>query len=133
MLADQGQIVLIIAGGGRGAIISAWMAETNAWKVQLGNRVEILSNLFSDREEFLGYGEVSRIYGYAVHEGGAKQFELEVDILETPIPLRYGSTADLRIIVGRRSILDILMGIESKEAIVAGQAAPARPAGGSER
>ncbi len=121
MLADQGQVVLIIAGLGESPVLSAWMGEKDAWKVRPGQPVEILSNLFTNPEEFLGLGGVSEVYGYAVHEGGARTFGLEVDIKSTPIPLRYGSTADLRIIVGRRSILQIAFGIESDSAIEAGK------------
>jgi len=121
MLASQGQIVMIIAGLSREPIITAWMGETDAWKVRPGQPVEILSNLFTDPEEFQGLGEISQVYGYAVHEGGARTFGLEVDIKETPIPLRYGSTADLRVIVGRRSILQTIFGIETDSAIEAGR------------
>ena len=115
MLADAGQIVLIIAGSEGGTVIDAWVPETNAWKVRLGQRVEILSNLFSDREGFLGFGRISKSSGYAVDGGGTRTFELEVAVEESPMPLKYGSTADLRIIVGRRSILKILLGIENRD------------------
>ena len=121
MLADQGQIVMIIAGFRRDPVISAWMGETDAWKVRPGQPVEILSNLFTDPEEFQGLGEVSEVLGYAVADGGTRTFGLEVGIKETPIPLRYGSTADLRIIVGRRSILQTIFGIETESAIDAGK------------
>ena len=117
MLADQGQIVMIIAGSAKGTVISAWIPETNAWKVRLGHTVEILSNLFADREDFIGYGEISEVYGYATHEGGSRTFELEVLVKETPLPLKYGSTADLRVIVGRRSILKILLSIEDRHVV----------------
>jgi multidrug resistance efflux pump len=119
MLADQGQIVLIIAGAGAEKVIDAWVPETNAWKIRLGHPVEILSNLFADREEFIGQGEVAGFHGYAVHGGGARTFELEVKILASPLPLKFGSTADLRIIVGRRSILKILLGIEDLSVVQA--------------
>ena len=119
MLADQGQIVLIVAGEGGGDTIDAWVPETNAWKIRLGHPVEILSNLFSDREEFAGNGKISRIYGYAVHGSGVRTFELEIGIVETPLPLKYGSTADLRIIVGRRSILKFLLNIEDRDVVQA--------------
>ena len=112
MLADQGQIVMIIAGSSKGTVISAWIPETNAWKVRLGHTVEILSNLFADPEGFIGLGEVSEVYGYATQEGGSRTFELEIQVKETPLPLKYGSTADLRIIVGKRSIFKIIMNIE---------------------
>ncbi len=117
MLAEQGQIVLIIAGEGGDDTIDAWVQETNAWKIRLGHPVEILSNLFNDREEFIGAGEISRFYGYAVHGAGVRTFELEIRILETPLPLKYGSTADLRIIVGRRSILKTLLNIEDRNVV----------------
>ena len=117
MLAEQGQIVLIIAGEGGDDTIDAWVQETNAWKIRLGHPVEILSNLFNDREEFIGAGEISRFYGYAVHGGGVRTFELEIRILETPLRLKYGSTADLRIIVGRRSILKTLLNIEDRNVV----------------
>ena len=117
MQAEQGQIVMIIAGNARGPVIDAWVAETNAWKIGLGNRVEILSNLFTDPEAFVGFGKVSKFYDYAVHEGGSRSFELEVDVSDTPLPLKYGSTADLHIVVGKRSILKILLGIENRSVI----------------
>ena len=133
MLAEQGQIVMIIAGNARGPVIDAWVSETSAWKIRLGNRVEILSNLFTDPEAFMAFGEISKFYGYAVHEGGSRSFELEVGIKDTPLPLKYGSTADLYIIVGRRSILKILLGIENRSAIQDSQSHDylARPGSGS--
>ena len=121
MLASQGQIVMIIAGTSKPPVLSAWIGETDAWKVRPGQSVEILSNLFTDPEEFLAQGEVAEVYGYALDEGGARTFSLEIGIQNTPIPLRYGSTADLRIIVGRRSILYTIFGIETDSAIEAGK------------
>jgi len=117
MQASQGGIVLIVAGLEEGTVIGAWMPETNAWKVQVGHPVEILSNLFTDREGFVGEGEVAEIYGYAMHENNLRTFGLEVAVKKTPIPLRYGSTADLRIIVGRRSILQTLLSLENPDAV----------------
>lgn len=117
MLASQGKIIMIIAGFSRSPVIAGRMGETDAWKVLPGQPVEILSNLFTDPEEFQGLGEISEVYGYAVHEDGARTFGLEVAIKETPIPLRYGSTADLRVIVGRRSILQTIFGMETDFAI----------------
>lgn len=117
MQATQGGIVMIVAGLNEGKVIGAWMPETNAWKVKVGHPVEILSNLFTDREGFVGEGEVAEIYGYALHEGNVRTFGLEVAVQKTPIPLRYGSTADLRIIVGRRSILKTLLGLENLDAV----------------
>ena len=115
MLAGAGTIILIIAGDAGGTVIDAWVTETNAWKVRLGQPVEILSNLFADREEYLALGRIAEISGYAVHEGGTRTFEIEVAIEKTPMPLKYGSTADLRIIVGRRSILKIMLGIDNRD------------------
>lgn len=132
MLAEQGQIVLIIAGEGGDDTIDAWVPETNAWKIRLGHPVEILSNLFTDREEFVGAGEISRFYGYAVHGGGVRTFELEIRILKTPLPLKYGSTADLRIIVGRRSILKTLLNIEDRDVVQASRAELRDPATGDD-
>lgn len=113
MQASQGAIVMIIAGEGEGTVIGAWMPETSAWKVRPGQPVEILSNLFTDREGFVGRGEVSEVHGYAVHEGNVRTFGLEVAVKQTPIALSFGSTADLRIYVGRRSILQTILGWES--------------------
>ncbi len=113
MQANQGSIVMIIAGEGEGTVIGAWMAETSAWKVRPGQPVEILSNLFTDREGFIGQGEVSEVHGYAVIEGNVRTFGLEVIVKQTPITLSFGSTADLRIYVGRRSILQTILGWES--------------------
>ena len=123
MQANQGGIVMIVAGLEEGTVIASWMPETNAWKVQAGQPVEILSNLFTDREGFVGQGEVAEVYGYALHEGGVKTFGLEVAVKKTPIPLRYGSTADLRILVGRRSILKIMLGYENKDTVLSSSGA----------
>ena len=119
MLASMGSIVMIIAGSSQGQIIDAWVPETNTWKIRLGQPVEILSNLFSDREEFIAHGVISKFFGYAVHSGGTRTFEMEITITDTPIPLKNGSTADLRIIVGRRSILKIFLGIEDRHVVQA--------------
>ncbi len=113
MQASQGAIVMIIAGAGEGTVIGAWMPETSAWKVRPGQPVEILSNLFTDREGFVGQGEVSEVHGYAIHEGNVRTFGLEVAVKQTPIALSFGSTADLRIYVGRRSVLQTILGWES--------------------
>ena len=78
-------------------------------------------DLGADIPEFAGYGKISKFHGYAVHGGGSRTFELEVEVLETPLPLKYGSTADLRIIVGRRSILKILLGIEDRAVVQTGR------------
>ena len=121
MLAPQGGIVVIIAGLHRETVIDAWIGEASSWKVRTGNPVEILSNMFSDREDFVGQGRVSSAHGYAVNDGGARTFAIKIGSIQTPIPLRYGSTADLRVIVGRRSILKILLGIENQSAVEAGR------------
>ena len=117
MQANQGAIIMIIAGADKGTVISAWMPETSAWKVRQGQTVEILSNLFTDREGFIGIGQVGEVYGYATHEGGMRTFGLDVEVRQTPIPLTYGSTADLRIYVGRRSILKTIFGWENYDVV----------------
>jgi multidrug resistance efflux pump len=111
MRADQGAIVMIIAAG-EGPILRAWVKETNVWKVRRGQPVEILSNVFSDREEFLSMGEVVWTYPYGVSDGGERTFEIIIKIKDAAIPLPLGSTADARVIVGRRGILKILLGFE---------------------
>lgn len=121
MLASQGQIVMIIAGSDRRPVVSGWIGEGDAWKVRPGQPVEILSNLFADPEEYMAMGEVIEISGYATDESGARRFPIEISITDSPIPLRYGSTADLRIIVGRRSILFTIFGIETDSAVEAGK------------
>lgn len=112
MRADQGALVMLIAAG-EGPILRAWVKETNVWKVSRGQPVEILSNVFSDREKFLSLGEVVWTYPYGASDGGERTFEIIVKIKETIIPPPLGSTADARIIVGRRGILKILLGFES--------------------
>jgi len=111
MRADQGAIVMIIAAG-EGPILRAWVKETNVWKVRRGQPVEILSNVFSDREEFLAMGEVVWTYPYGASDGGERTFEVIIKIKDAAIPLPFGSTADARVIVGRRGILKILLGFE---------------------
>lgn len=111
MRADQGAIVMIVAAG-EGPILRAWVKETNVWKVQRGQSVEILSNVFSDREKFLTMGEVVWTYPYGLSDGGDRTFEIIVKIKDAVIPPPLGSTADARIIVGRKGVLKILLGFE---------------------
>ena len=111
MRADAGAIVAIVAAG-EGPILRAWVKETNVWKVQRGQPVEILSNVFSDREEFLSIGEVVWTYPYGASDGGERTYEIIVKIKQAVIPPPLGSTADARVIVGRRGILKILLGFE---------------------
>ncbi len=111
MRADQGAIVMIIAAG-EGPILRAYVKETNVWKVKRGQPVEILSNVFSDREKFLSIGEVVWTYPYGASDGGERTFEIIIKIKEAIIPPPLGSTADARVIVGRRGILKILLGFD---------------------
>ena len=111
MVADQGDIVMIIARG-EGSILRAWIKEINVWKVRRGQPVQILSNVFMDREEFLSTGEVIHTYPYGVDDRGERTFEIKVKIKNAVVPPPLGSTADARIIVGRRGILKILLGYE---------------------
>jgi multidrug resistance efflux pump len=112
MRADQGALVMLIAAG-EGPILRAWVKETNVWKVRRGQTVEILSNVFSDREKFLSLGEVVWTYPYGANDAGERTFEIIVKIKDAIIPPPLGSTADARVIVGRRGILKILLGFES--------------------
>jgi HlyD family secretion protein len=111
MRAEAGAIVAIVAAG-EGPILRAWVKETNVWKVRRSQPVEILSNVFSDREEFLAMGEVVWTYPYGTVDGGERTFEVIIKIKGAAIPLPFGSTADARVIVGRRGILKILLGFE---------------------
>ena len=109
--ADAGAIVMIVAAG-EGPVLRAWVKETNVWKVKLGQPVEILSNVFSDREKFLTMGEVVWTYPYGLTDGAERTFEIIIKINDAVIPPPLGSTADARIIVGRKGILKVLFGFE---------------------
>ena len=111
MRADAGAIVIIVAAG-EGPVLRAWVKETNIWKVKLGQPVEILSNVFSDREKFLTMGEVVWTYPYGETDGAERNFEIIIKIKDAVIPPPLGSTADARIIVGRKGILKVLLGFE---------------------
>ena len=139
MVADQGGIVMVLATD-KSPVLRAWVKEMNVWKVKQGQPVEILSNVFSDRERFLSRGEVVQTYPYGVSDGGERTFGVMVKFKESVIPPPLGSTADARIIVGRRGILKILLGIEdnmdqyirkdgSKPPEVVGERAAGREAG----
>ena len=112
MLADQGDVVMVIASGDE-SFLKAWVKEINIWKVKQGQPVEILSNVFSDREAFLSTGEVVQVYPYGVSGGGERAFEIMIKIKDAVIPPPLGSTADARVIVGRRGILKVWLGIEN--------------------
>ena len=125
MLADEGMILMILAAGTEGPILRAWARESGVWKVRLRDRVEILSNTVSDRKKYMCIGTVVKVHPYGQEAGGERYFEVIVKVMDSPIPLQYGSTADARIIVGRRSILKILLGIEEEAALAKGREEPA--------
>ncbi len=112
MLADQGDVVMVIASGNE-SFLKGWVKEINIWKVKKGQPVEILSNVFSNREAFLSTGEVVQVYPYGVSGGGERAFEILIKIEDAVIPPPLGSTGDARVIVGKRGILKIWLGIEN--------------------
>jgi len=104
-----GELTFIVAQGSE-ARLDAFVDEAQIHKVGFGQLVRIYPTTFDYREYGEAKGTVDEILPYAQTIGGANQFEVHIIVHETPLPLKFGSSATAHIVVGERGLLDMLLG-----------------------
>jgi len=104
-----GELLFEIATSGRTGL-HVHVDESGILKVAPGQQVRIMSSAFSYRKHGLAEGVVREVPSMALEDrarGGAK-YKVEIEVRKSPFPLKLGSTATADIIIGRRTILQIL-------------------------
>lgn len=104
-----GELVFIIAEG-TDAELRAYVPEDRIFRVSVGQKVRIYSSVFSYRKYGISEGVVRRVAEYPDDRNGRHAYEVVIDVTETPLPLKFGSTASAAIVVDRCRILDMLLG-----------------------
>jgi len=105
---QAGDMVVAVAGRGD-KLLRVWVREQDAIKVRLNQKVRIESQLYSRRRDW-AYGEVIKIDPQGESKRGQQHYEVKVKITEEASPLKYGSSAWAKIWVGKRTILDMILG-----------------------
>ncbi len=83
--------------------------EADVYKVGLGQLAHIYSSVYSYRKYGTCEGEVAEVAQYADGANGKPKYEVTVSVTDAPFPLLLGSSAQARIVVSRRGILDMLL------------------------
>jgi multidrug resistance efflux pump len=105
---QAGDMVMAVAGE-EGKLLRVWVREQDAVKVRLGQKVRIESQLYSRRRHW-SYGEVIKVDPQGESKRGQQHYEVKVKITEERSPLKFGSSAWAKISVGKRTILDMILG-----------------------
>lgn len=103
-----GELLFIIAQGSDSEL-HAYVEESHIHKVGLGQRARIYPTTFDYRKYGEAMGTVTEISPYAKEMGGSNQFWVRIIVNETPLPLKFGSSATAHIIVSERGLLDMLL------------------------
>ena len=106
--AVPGELLFIIAQGSN-AEIHVYVDESQIHKVELGQRVHVFPTAFDWHKYGEAKGTVTEIAEYAKEVGGSNQFFVRIVVEETPLPLKFGGSATVQIIVSKRGLLDMLM------------------------
>jgi multidrug resistance efflux pump len=103
-----GELLFIIAQTSD-AEIHVYVDEGQIHKVQPGQRVHIYPTAFDWRKYGEAKGTVTEVSPYAKELEGGNQFWVRIVVSETPLPLKFGSSATVHVIVSERGLLDMLM------------------------
>ena len=85
------------------------VSEQQIYKVGLGQLARIYSSVYSYRKYGTCAGEVAEVAQVADDKSGKPMYEVVVNVQDAPFPLLLGSSAQARIVVARRGILDMLL------------------------
>ncbi len=115
MRAEQGDLLVTMAPETPRYRIRTYVAQRNVDLLKPGLEVRMESAVFKSVLEGYVYGRILRVAEAARgSEAGADWenplFEVTVAVTDTPYPLALGSTMDMRLIIGKRNLLDIVMG-----------------------
>ena len=116
---QAGDMVMAVAGED-GKLLRVWVRERDAVKVRLNQKVRIESQLYS-RRRYWAYGEVIKIDPQGESKRSQQHYEVKVKITQEPSPLKYGSSAWAKIWVGKRTILDMILGTGERFGSIGGR------------
>jgi len=106
--AEPGELLVQIATG-PGAKLRIYIDERSVFKVALGQRVQIRSSAYPYLKHGVCWGVVDKLQLWAELRGQRNFYEAEVTVTEAPFELPLGSSAEARVRVGRKPILQILL------------------------
>ncbi len=103
-----GELLATIAQSNR-TQLKLMVREQDIYKVGLGQLARIYSSVYSYRKYGTCEGEVAEVSPSAEPGKNKAVYEVTVSVTDAPFPLLLGSTAQARIVVARRGILDLLL------------------------
>ncbi len=115
MAAETGDLLVTLAPRDAAFRVKTYVEQRNVDLLKAGMDVRMESGVFESVLEGYVYGRILAVAEAARgSEAGADWrnpvFEVTVEVTDAPHPLVLGSTVDMRLIIGKRSVLDMLMG-----------------------
>lgn len=108
--AEKGDVVLTLAETGRKRIL-ARVDERDVARVEVGQKVRIISGVYNHLKFGYFHGEVERVRDLPVRDGTAVKYPVDVVVTDEIRELKLGSTADLSITTGRDRIIKVILGL----------------------
>lgn len=113
MAVARGSELLKIAPTSGPVLVRAEVPERNIDLLRVGTRALMESKVFESVLEGLVRGTVQRVAPEAdraaATEAAAPLYEVDITVDESPYPLVLGSRLDIRLLLGRRSIAEVLL------------------------
>ncbi len=110
---QEGDTVLKIANIDDGYRVKAYVAQRNIDLLQKGTPARMESQVFDSMFEGYVTGKVRRILaeanGVASHSPGEPRYEVTIEVQESPYPLVLGSRMEIDFLLGRQSLLALIM------------------------
>lgn len=111
---QRGQVFAYVIDPGSQLLVRAYVGERNIDLIEPGTPVRMSSRVFDSPLEGYVYGAVQRV-GREAHRAetaarGERVFEIDIEVDETPFPLVYGSTLEVEIILGSRTLWQVMTG-----------------------
>jgi len=103
-----GELVFTVQTSGE-LELRVFVPEDRVLKVEPGQRALIYSSMFASDKYGLAEGRVRTVASTAEEINGKRSYLVRIDIESSPLPLKVGSTAEARILVRKRTILDMLL------------------------
>ncbi len=127
MAAEKGDLLVTLAPRNFRYRVKTYVPQRNVDLLQPGLEARMESGVFDSVLEGYIYGRILEVAEAARgSEAGADWrnpvFEITVGITDTPYPLALGSTVDIRLIIGKRSLFDILVGRPAGGRVTGGEA-----------
>jgi multidrug resistance efflux pump len=114
MALEEGQRVLKIVNVDAGYRVKAFVGERNIDMLRVGTPARMESQVFDSMFEGYVLGRVRRVVGEANRatdspRDGQPHYEVTIDVDESPYPLVLGSRVHVDFLLGRESLLGLLM------------------------